>query len=186
MKKILTLISALFSLHAANGQDVSDLKVNFASIYDVKIPALDGKSEIDFSQFKGKKILIVNTASECGYTPQYKELQELYNLYKDNLIIVGVPANNYGRQEPGTNAEIGEFCSKNYGVTFLLSSKLSVDGSDQHDFFKWMTRLENPDFTGDIKWNFEKFLFDEKGKLIHRYRSGTKPMSEKLVSAIKS
>ncbi|MBK8847327.1 MAG: hypothetical protein IPO27_12600 [Bacteroidetes bacterium] len=107
-------------------------------------------------------------------------------MQKNFLVIVGVPANNYGRQEPGTNKEIAEFCSKNYGVTFLVASKLSVDGDDQHPMFKWLTQAPNPDFTGDIKWNFEKFLFDESGKLIHRYRSGTKPMSEQIVSAIES
>jgi len=106
-------------------------------IYGFKVASLDGTT-IDFSSFKGKKILIVNTASECGYTPQYKELQELYEKYKDKLVIVGFPANNFGSQEPGTNTEIKEFCKKNYGVTFQMFEKISVKGDDQHALYKWL------------------------------------------------
>lgn len=154
------------------------------TIYEFTFETLDGTTK-SFEDFKGKKILIVNTASKCGYTPQYMELQELHEKYGDKLVVIGFPANNYGQQEPGTNAEIADFCQKNYGVTFTMASKVSVKGDDIHPIFKWLCDQENPDFTGAIKWNFEKFLIDENGKLIRRYRSGTKPMSDEILSAIK-
>jgi len=153
------------------------------SLYEFKATTIDDKS-LDFSQYKGKKILIVNVASECGFTPQYEGLEKLYEKYKDKLVIVGFPANNFGQQEPGTNSEIQTFCKKNYGVTFQMMSKVSVKGEDINPLFQWMVNAPNPDFTGDIKWNFEKFLFDEDGNLIHRYHSKTEPMSDDIVKAI--
>jgi glutathione peroxidase len=152
------------------------------NIYSFKLKDINGKV-IDLTQYKGKKILIVNTASECGYTPQYEDLQKLYEKYKSKLVIIGVPANNFGGQEPGTNAEIKQFCTK-YKVSFPLAAKVSVKGADIDPMFKWLTEQENPDFKGDIKWNFEKFLIDENGKLIHRYRSSTKPMSDDLTKSL--
>ncbi|HNT82184.1 MAG: glutathione peroxidase [Bacteroidetes bacterium] len=149
------------------------------TVYDFKVDGLTG-GKIDLSQYKGKKILIVNTASKCGYTPQYKELEELYEKYKDKVVVIGFPANNFLWQEPGTNSEIAEFCTKNYSVTFPMAAKISVKGKDMHPLFKWLIEQPNPDFTGGIKWNFEKFLLDENGKLIHRYRSAVNPMSEKI------
>jgi len=149
------------------------------TVYDFKVDGLTG-GKIDLSQYKGKKILIVNTASKCGYTPQYKELEELYEKYKDKVVVIGFPANNFLWQEPGTNSEIAEFCTKNYSVTFLMAAKISVKGKDMHPLFKWLIEQPNPDFTGGIKWNFEKFLLDENGKLIHRYRSAVNPMSEEI------
>ena len=154
------------------------------SLYDFKIKAIDGKI-VALSKYKGKKILIVNTASECGYTKQYKGLQELQTKFADKLVIIGFPANNFGEQEPGSNADIKGFCSKNYSVTFPLAAKVSVNGDDIDAFFKWLITLPNPDFTGPIKWNFEKFLFDENGKLLHRYRSKIDPMSDEMLNAIK-
>ena len=153
------------------------------TLYDFFAVTIDGKS-FNFNQYQGKKILIVNTASECGYTYQYEDLEKLYEKYKDKLVLVGFPANNFGHQEPGTNAEINEFCSKTYKITFPMMSKVSVKGDDIDPLFKWLTEQTNPDFTGDIKWNFEKFLIDENGKLIHRFRSKTKPMSEEMINAI--
>lgn len=146
------------------------------SVYDFKITTLEGQT-LALSKFKGKKILIVNTASKCGFTPQYAELEKLWQQYKEKLVIIGFPANNFGGQEPGSNGMIKEFCQKNYGVTFLMSEKVSVKGEDMDDLFKYLTSAENPDFTGEIKWNFEKFLIDENGKLIHRFRSSVKPLS---------
>src|SRR5690606_21671783 len=134
------------------------------TVYDFKVDGLTG-GKIDLSQYKGKKILIVNTASKCGYTPQYKELEELYEKYKDKVVVIGFPANNFLWQEPGTNSEIAEFCTKNYSVTFPMAAKISVKGKDMHPLFKWLIEQPNPDFTGGIKWNFEKFLLDENGKL---------------------
>lgn len=152
-------------------------------IYNFKVDALE-TGAIDFSTFKGKKILIVNTASKCGYTKQYAQLEELYKAHGDKLVIVGFPANNFGGQEPGSNEEIASFCERNYGVTFPMAAKVSVKGSDMHDLFKWLTTTDNPDFTGDINWNFEKFLIDEQGKLIRRYRSGADPLGDEILGAI--
>lgn len=149
------------------------------SVYDFKITSIDG-AKVDLSKFKGKKILIVNTASKCGFTPQYADLEKLWQQYKDKLVVIGFPANNFGGQEPGANPMIKEFCQQNYGVTFLLSEKISVKGEDTDALFKYLTAADNPDFTGDIKWNFEKFLIDENGKLIHRFRSAVKPLSPEL------
>ncbi|UIR58003.1 glutathione peroxidase [Sphingobacterium sp. SRCM116780] len=154
------------------------------SIYDYSFNSLDGK-EIKMSSFKGKKILIVNTASKCGFTKQYKDLQELYSLYGKDLVIIGFPANNFGNQEPGTNGDIQEFCQQNYGVEFLMAEKVDVKGDGIAPLFKYLTSQENPDFQGEIKWNFEKFLIDENGKLVHRYRSAVNPMSDEIVNWVK-
>tara|TARA_B110000438_G_C15589832_1_gene553342 strand:- start:139 stop:615 length:477 start_codon:yes stop_codon:yes gene_type:complete len=153
------------------------------SIHEFKFTSIDG-AEVSFSDFLGKKILIVNTASKCGFTPQYVDLEELHKQYKDNLVIVGFPANNFGGQEPGSNEEIASFCKKNYGVSFLMAEKVSVNGSDIHPIFAWLNEQENPDFKGDVKWNFEKYLLDENGILIHRYRSMTKSNSKKVTENI--
>jgi glutathione peroxidase len=151
------------------------------SIYDFKVAGLDGK-EIDFASFKGKKVLVVNTASKCGLTPQYAELQKLYEQHKSKLVIVGFPANNFADQEPGTNDEIGAFCKKNYGVTFPMAEKVSVVGDDAHELFKYLTaeakKLGTPDPV--VKWNFTKFLIDEKGKLVKVFPSKVTPLSEEI------
>lgn len=153
------------------------------NIYSFKVESLDGKT-IDFADYKGKKILIVNTASECGYTPQYKQLQELWEAKKNDIVIIGFPANNYGKQEPGSNSEIATFCEKNYGVSFPMAAKVSVKGADQHELFKWLCSQPNDDFTGDIKWNFEKILVDENGQVARRFRSGADPVGEEIMSAL--
>ena len=148
------------------------------SIYDFKVPALDGGT-IDLSKYKGKKIMIVNTASKCGNTPQYEGLQKLHEKYKNTLVIIGFPANNFGQQEPGTSEEIQEFCKKNYGVSFPMAQKVSVKGDDIHPLFKYLTEeakklgIEDP-----VKWNFTKFLIDENGKLITVIHNKVQPMSE--------
>lgn len=152
----------------------------FMSIYDFSVPSLDGNT-IDFSKFKGKKVLIVNTASQCGYTPQYEELEKLYETYKGKLVIVGFPANNFGGQEPGSNTEIKEFCKKNYGVTFPMAEKVSVVGSDIHPLFKYLTdEAAKKGISKPIAWNFTKFLLDENGKLVEVFPSKVKPMSEEI------
>lgn len=150
-----------------------------SELYTFKLKDIDGKN-FSLAQYKGKKILIVNTASKCGYTPQYAELQKLADTYKDKVVVVGFPANNFANQDPGTNSEIKTFCQKRFGVTFPLSEKVSVKGDDIAPIFKYLTEAPNPDFTGEIKWNFEKFLIDENGKLIHRFRSQVTPMSPEL------
>ena len=154
-----------------------------SSIYDFKVEGLTG-GEINFADYKGKKVLIVNTASKCGFTKQYEQLQELHAKHGSNIIVVGFPANNFGKQEPGSNEEIESFCKKNYGVSFPMAAKVSVKGDDIHPLFAWLNGLENPDFTGNINWNFEKFMIDEKGNLIHRYRSRTSPMDEEITRVL--
>ena len=151
------------------------------TIYDFKVPGLDGK-EINLASLKGKKVLIVNTASKCGYTPQYTDLENLHKAYKDKLVVIGFPANNFGQQEPGSNEEIGEFCKKNYGVTFLMAEKVSVKGDDIHPLFKYLSD-EAIKAGGEgpvIKWNFTKFLVDENGKLVKVFPSKVKPLSEEI------
>jgi glutathione peroxidase len=155
-----------------------------ASIYDFKVAGLSGGT-IDFSEFKGKKILIVNTASKCGFTPQYAGLEALYKKYQDKLVVIGFPANNFMFQEPKGNKEIAEFCEKNYGVSFPMAAKISVKGKDMAPIYRWLT---NKDYNGfeskSVSWNFQKFLIDENGKLIAVFPSKTEPMSEEIQAAI--
>ncbi|RYY00108.1 MAG: glutathione peroxidase [Gammaproteobacteria bacterium] len=172
------------------------------SFYDFKVGGLDGKP-IDFSQFKGKKVLIVNTASKCGNTPQYADLEKLYEKYKNKLVIVGFPANNFGEQEPGSNEEIGEFCKKNYGVTFPMAEKISVRGGDIHPMFKWLVEQSNEmakkidaNSTKDILykrflqdpviWNFTKFLINEKGELVAVFHNKVNPMSDEITNYLQN
>ena len=154
------------------------------SIYDFQVTSLDG-GKIDFAAYKGKKILIVNTASECGYTPQYEGLQKLYESHKDRLVIVGFPANDFGKQEPGTDAQIGEFCQKNYGVTFPMAAKISVKGNEMAPIYHWLTEKEhNHNMDSKVKWNFQKYLIDEEGKLVAVFLSAVKPDSPEMLAAI--
>ena len=153
------------------------------SVHEFTINTIDGESK-NLSDFKGKKMLFVNTASQCGFTPQYMELQELHEKHGDELVIIGFPANNFGGQEPGSNDQIKTFCQKNYGVSFMLSEKVSVKGKNIDPIFEWLNAQDNQSFKGDIMWNFEKYLIDESGKLIKRYRSMTKPDSDKIISLI--
>lgn len=151
------------------------------SIYDFRVPGLDGK-EIDLSVYKGKKIMIVNTASKCGLTPQYEGLETLYEKYKDKLVIIGFPANNFKQQEPGTNQEIAEFCKKNYGVSFPMAEKVSVKGDDIHPLFKYLVgEAAKKGFNDPITWNFTKFLVDEKGELITVFTPKTLPLSDEVL-----
>lgn len=155
------------------------------SIHKFKVESLSG-DEIDFSDFKGKKILIVNTASKCGFTPQYEGLEELYKSHKDNLVIVGFPANNFMSQEPGTNEEIAEFCQQNYGVSFPMAEKVSVKGKDIAPIFTWLTsKKENGVMDVKIKWNFTKFLLDENGQLIASFESKVTPQSKEILALLK-
>ncbi len=167
-----------------NNMETTNPKDSVTSIHSFIVKALDG-SNINFADFKGKKILIVNTASECGYTPQYKDLEVLYEKYKDKLVIVGFPANNFGGQEPGTNAEIKTFCSKNYGVTFPMAEKVSVKGDDMAAIYQWLTtKAKNGVLDASIKWNFNKFLLNEKGEVMAKFDSGTKPMDEEITGKL--
>ncbi len=150
------------------------------SIYDFEVSGLDG-DPIAFKQFKGKKILIVNTASRCGLTPQYEGLEKLYKQYGNKLVIVGFPANNFMGQEPGSNAEIKTFCQKNYGVSFPMAEKISVKGNDTHPLYKYLKdQAEKKGMDNPVTWNFGKFLLDEKGELIATFSPRTDPMSAEI------
>jgi len=151
------------------------------NIYAFSFTTLDGQTK-SFADYKGKKILIVNTASMCGYTPQYADLEKLYEMKKDRLVIVAFPSNSF-MQEHGKKEKIGEVCQK-FSVSFPVSEPVEVRGNDMSPVFKWLTEQPNLDFTGSIKWNFEKFLIDENGRLIHRYRSSTGPLDDNITAVI--
>lgn len=160
-------------------------KAQAKSIHSFKVEALDG-STIDFSKFKGKKILVVNTASECGFTPQYADLEKLYEKYKNKLVVVGFPANNFGGQEPGANHEIATFCQRNYGVQFPMAAKVSVKGDDIAPIYKFLTdKKENGVKNTKILWNFTKILLDEKGNVIDSFISSTNPTSDSITKYLK-
>lgn len=171
MKTLITLLSAIILSSSSN-------------IYDISLKRISGES-FNLSEFKGKKLLIVNTASKCGYTSQYGDLEKLYQEHKDKLEIIGMPCNQFMGQEPGDNSEISAFCKKNYGVTFTLLEKGHVKGSKQHPLYGWLTKKENNGVDNyNISWNFNKFLLDENGKLIEYFGSGVSPTSEKITSLL--
>jgi glutathione peroxidase len=158
-----------------------------AKVYDYTLKSIDGEPT-RFTQFHGKVLLLVNVASSCGFTPQYKALEAIYEKYKDRgLVIVGIPANNFANQESGTDAEIKTFCSKKYNVTFPMMSKVSVLGTDKTPLYQYLTdKSTDPAFSGDIKWNFTKFLFDRNGKPVARFEPAITPDSPQVVAAIES
>ncbi|HEX8269846.1 MAG TPA: glutathione peroxidase [Flavobacterium sp.] len=195
MKKLLMMIGfATLSFAHAQAQ-VESLKINtntdkmapHESIYSLKATDISGEV-FNFGSLRGKKIMIVNTASECGLTPQYKELEEIYNKYKGlGLVIVGFPANNFGEQEPGTNKEIAAFCQKNYGVTFPMMEKISVVGSDMHPVYKYLTdKNKNGHSDSEVKWNFQKYLINEQGQLEKVVPSQTSPSDPEITNWIRS
>jgi glutathione peroxidase len=183
MRRFLSVFAGLLVLSLATADEKGAKKV--PPVLDFKMKTLDGK-EVELSKYQGKVILLVNTASQCGYTPQYKALQALHDKYaKQGLVILGVPSNDFGQQEPGTSEEIAEFCSKNYGVKFDLLEKVVVRGADQVPLYKYLTSKEtNPKFGGEIKWNFTKFLISRDGEVINRFEPGVKPESDKVTRAI--
>lgn len=174
MKKIKTFLILLLAL--------SVNALSQTGFYDFKVKTLDG-GEFDFSTLKGKKVMIVNTASKCGFTPQYKDLEALYSNYQDQLVILGFPANNFAGQEPGSNEEIRKFCSDNYGVTFPMMNKISVKGKDMDPVYKWLTSKELNGFKdSEVTWNFQKYLIDENGKLVDVLQPKDKPDSDKVIA----
>jgi len=153
-----------------------------SGFYDFKVKTLEG-SDFDFSSLKGKKVMVVNVASKCGNTPQYKDLEALYEKYQGELVIIGFPANNFAGQEPGTASEIREFCTKNYGVTFPMMEKISVKGKDMHPVYKWLTSKDkNGVMDSEVTWNFQKYLIDENGKLVDVLNPKEKPGSDKTLA----
>lgn len=171
---------ALFALLMGTSAVVAET----GSALDFKMASIDGDT-VDLSIYKGKVVMIVNVASKCGNTPQYKELQQLYQTYRDSgFVILGFPANNFLGQEPGTNEQIKEFCTLNYGVTFPMFSKISVKGKDQHPLYDYLTDKSKHEFGGEIGWNFAKFLIGRDGKIKDRFDPRTKPLDEKVVAAV--
>lgn len=153
---------------------------NKESIHDLSFISLEGDS-ISLNEFKGKKVLFVNVASQCGFTPQYKELQELHEQYQDSLVIIGFPCNQFGSQEPGSEKEIQQFCESKFHVTFLMSEKIDVKGTNQHPIYQWLTSKEmNGIKSSSVKWNFQKYLVDEQGSFVDYWYSMTKPTSKKI------
>lgn len=194
MRKVLIILTGVMILCGNKGQAQAKLSSNKENaramkptIYEYKVEDLTGKS-FDFSSLKGKKIMIVNTASKCGLTPQYKQLEELYEQYKDkNLVIVGFPANNFGAQEPGTNEEIGAFCQKNYGVTFPMMSKVSVKGKDMAKIYQFLTQKKlNGLEDSEVQWNFQKYLINENGELVQVVSPKVLPTDDVIISWLKS
>ncbi|MGY6523049.1 MAG: glutathione peroxidase [Mongoliitalea sp.] len=193
MNKLL-LFSALIifactsSVQKQNPETISTLDqlLMEKTIYDFKMKNING-DEVDFSQFQGKKLLLVNVASRCGYTPQYEDLQKLHEQYGDQVTILGFPANNFGGQEPGTNEQIKEFCSSKFGVTFTMMDKISVKGADKHPLYRW---LSDKDLNGwndkEPSWNFCKYFINEKGELVKFFPSSVKPMDNQILELIKA
>jgi glutathione peroxidase len=163
------------------------LSAQSTSLYNFTMDSIDGKP-VSLASFNGKVVLIVNVASKCGFTPQYTALESLYEKYKDKgFVIVGVPANNFMSQEPGTNEEIKKFCSNKYNVTFPMMSKVSVKGDDKAPLYTFLTdKSSDPQFGGDIKWNFTKFLFDRSGKPVARFEPATTPDSPQVIAAVEA
>lgn len=154
------------------------------SVYDYSFKSIDGK-EMSLAQFKGKKILVVNTASECGYTKQYKDLEALHKKYGNKLVVIGFPCNDFGGQEPGSEKEIAEFCEKNFGVSFPMAEKVVIKGDKRHPLYQWlMSKNLNGVKDAEVRWNFTKFLLDEKGQLIDVFPSSVSPLDEKIISKL--
>ncbi len=179
MKKTALLLSFLLSFTWIYGQTMK-------TFHDFTVETLEGE-KFDLGTLKGKKVLVVNTASKCGLTPQYEDLQKLFEVYGgEKFTIIGFPANNFLKQEPGTNDEIREFCSANYGVTFPMMSKISVKGKDIHPVYEWLTqKSENGVMDSEVKWNFQKYMIDENGHLVDMVPPKEKPDSEKIINWIK-
>lgn len=165
-------------------KSTSHKPIERTSVYEVNINSLNGKP-LELKQFKGKYILFVNVASKCGFTPQYKGLHELSNTYKDKLVVIGIPCNQFGNQEPGDSKTIETFCEINYGVTFPITEKIDVKGSMQHPLYKWLTKKQNNGIKDSkVKWNFQKYLLSPEGELIDYYFSMTSPTSTKITKHI--
>jgi glutathione peroxidase len=172
------------STRPESGQPVANTTGATGGIIDHTVETLTGET-VDLASFRGRPMLIVNTASKCGYTPQYAGLQELYERYQEgDLVVIGFPSNDFGNQEPGTAEEIGNFCRLNYGVTFPMMAKVHTKGPDQAPVYRTLTTQSGEDFEGEIRWNFTKFLVDQEGRVVARFESGVRPLDDKVTSAI--
>tara|TARA_B100000767_G_scaffold247126_1_gene247208 strand:+ start:1430 stop:1960 length:531 start_codon:yes stop_codon:yes gene_type:complete len=176
MKNLIIIIMAVFTAINSNAQK---------SIYDIAINDISG-NPIDLNEFKGKHILFVNVASECGFTSQYAGLEELHQLYKNDLIVIGLPCNQFGGQEPGAEKEIQQFCVKNFGVSFLMTEKIEVKGVNRHSLYNWLTEKKiNGKSNSSVKWNFQKYIVNQNGDFVNFFYSTIKPMSTKITSILK-
>jgi glutathione peroxidase len=182
---LLTFISACIGGKSKKIENAEQVKP-VGNFYDLSIQSLDGSKTINMSEYKGKYIVCVNTASECGYTPQYKDLQQFYSKYVDSqIVVIGFPCNQFGGQEPGTAQEIGSFCEKNYGVNFPMTEKIDVKGDKQHPIYQWLTqKAKNGAGDFEVKWNFNKFVISPEGKLLHYFGSGVKPFDHEFLKAV--
>lgn len=182
MKLLMFLLFIPFNLFVMTNSMENDTSPT--NLYSIKINSLDGK-ELNLASYKGKKILFVNVASECGFTSQYKDLQLLHEKYGEKLTVIGVPCNQFGNQEPGSPEEIAAFCEKNYGVQFQITEKVDVKGENQHPLYQWLTlKSKNGVEDSTVKWNFHKYLVDENGNLISSFPSDVNPMSNKITSLL--
>jgi glutathione peroxidase len=176
MRNLILLIMVTCFFSTCNAQE---------SIYDIEINDIGG-SPIDLTAFKGKYILFVNVASECGFTRQYEGLEELHEQFKDDLVVIGLPCNQFGGQEPGSEKDIQQFCTKNFGVSFLLSEKIKVKGEEQHQLYAWLTNKElNGSSSSIVRWNFQKYIIDKDGEFVNYFYSTTEPLSRKITSILK-
>jgi glutathione peroxidase len=190
-KNIFLLVAIVFACTASVQRPIEtstensiEMRETEKSFYDYKVKDING-ADVDLSQFKGKKLLLVNVASKCGYTPQYADLQKLHEKYGDKVTIIGFPANNFGGQEPGTNEDIKEFCSQKYGVSFPLMDKISVKGADKHPLYRWLSdKSLNGWNDKEPSWNFCKYFINEKGELVQFFPSSVKPMDDQIISLI--
>tara|TARA_R110000868_G_scaffold5891_3_gene34330 strand:- start:1155 stop:1694 length:540 start_codon:yes stop_codon:yes gene_type:complete len=179
MNPLKVFVSTLFV------KDYEASKIDEASFYDIKINTISGEA-MNLNDYKDKFILVVNVASKCGFTSQYEDLQKLFEQYKNKLVVIGVPCNQFGSQEPGHSDEIKSFCKLNYGVTFPITEKINVKGKQQHKLYKWLTnKVNNGTKNSSVKWNFQKYLIDKNGKLVDYYFSSTNPLSSKITNHIK-
>ena len=182
MKKISFMILLLGLFSGFNSKVAPEEKKN---LYHLSFTDINGK-EVNMKDFKGKNIVIVNVASECGFTKQYEDLQKLHEAYKENTVVIGFPCNQFGGQEPGSEEEIATFCKKNFGVTFLLASKIDVKGENAHPIYQWLAaKSENGVMDSSVKWNFQKYVINKQGELVDVFYSVTNPMSDKITKLLK-
>ena len=184
MRLLIVMVVVAITIFSIQSKSQSKI-IQSMSLYNIEINSIDG-SPIHLNEYKGKHLLFVNVASECGFTGQYEDLQKLFDTYQDRLMVIGVPCNQFGSQEPGNSDEIQSFCKKNYGVTFLMTEKVDVKGDTQHPLYQWLTKKElNGVKSTSVKWNFQKYLIDGNGQFVDYFYSITKPLSSKITRQFK-
>ena len=184
MRLLIVMVVVAITIFSIQSKSQSKI-IQSMSLYNIEINSIDG-SPIHLNEYKGKHLLFVNVASECGFTGQYEDLQKLFDTYQDRLMVIGVPCNQFGSQEPGSSDEIQSFCKKNYGVTFLMTEKVDVKGDTQHPLYQWLTKKDlNGVKSTSVKWNFQKYLIDGNGQFVDYFYSITKPLSSKITRQFK-